>query len=146
VSYHPHGLDEELAALLAAGDLEGLLATFMHRVVGMSEDDLDRFRADPVWSLRVAAAPTIVRELAAEEDPTASLETLGAVRQPVLQLLGGASMPAFGEATVALDERLVDGRIVEIPGAKHAAHHTHPEAVVTAVQTFLTGSDLTMRD
>ena len=137
VSYHPAGLDEELAALLAAGELEVLLATFMRRVVGMSEDDLDRFRADPVWPLRVAAAPTIVRELAAERDAAASLETLGGVRQPVLQILGGASLPPFREATVALDARLADGRIVEIPGAKHAAHHTHPDAVVAAVRAFL---------
>ena len=137
VSYHPTGLDEELAALLAAGELATLLATFMRRVVGMSEDDLTRFRADPVWPLRVAAAPTIVRELAAEQDPAASLETLGEVRQPVLQLLGGASLPAFREATVALDARLADGRIVEIPGARHAAHHTHPDAVVAALLDFL---------
>ena len=38
----------------------GLLATFMARVVGMTEADLAAYRADPVWPLRVAAAPTIV--------------------------------------------------------------------------------------
>jgi pimeloyl-ACP methyl ester carboxylesterase len=137
VSYHPAGLDEELAALLATGAFETLLATFMRRVVGMSDDDLARFRADPVWPLRVAAAPTIVRELAAERDPAASLAALGEVRQPVLQILGGASLPAFREATDALDARLDDGRVVEIPGAKHAAHHTHVDAVVGAVRDFL---------
>lgn len=146
VSYHPDGLDAALRVHLAAGDREALLSTFMARVVGMSDAELAAYRADPVWPLRVAAAPTIVRELAAELDPAASIETLGRVRQPVLQLLGGASLPTFRQATVALDSRLADGRIVEIPDAKHAAHHTQPGAVVAAVLEFLTGDAAHVRD
>ena len=87
--------------------------------------------------MRAAAAGTILRELEAEADPAASLERLGAVRQPVLQLLGGASLAVFREATVALDARLADGRIVVIAGARHAAHHTHPTEFVEAVRAFL---------
>ena len=60
-----------------------------------------------------------------------------ASRQPVLQLLGGESLPVFRDATVALDARLADGRIVVIDGARHAAHHTHPDQVVQAVEAFL---------
>jgi pimeloyl-ACP methyl ester carboxylesterase len=125
------------------GDNDTLLATFMTRVVGMADADLAAYRADPVWPLRVAAAPTIVRELAAEGADVggpASLEALGAVRQPVLQLLGGDSRPEFGAATRALDARLADGRIVVIPGARHAAHHTHPDALVATVAGFLSES------
>ena len=114
-----------------------LLATFMRR--GRRDDartTWTAYRADPVWPLRVAAAPTIVRELAAEAGsrPRRSRRS-AAVRQPVLQILGGGE-PArrSATATVALDARLADGRIVEIPGARHAAHHTHPDAVVAAVR------------
>ena len=103
----------------------------------MSAPDLAAYRADPIWPVRAAAAGTILRELEAEADPAASLDRLGAVRQPVLQLLGGDSLPVFREATEALDRRLDDGRIVVIEGARHAAHHTHPAAVVEAVTTFL---------
>jgi pimeloyl-ACP methyl ester carboxylesterase len=42
---------------------------------------------------------------------------------------------------VALDDRLAHGTIVVIPGAKHAAHHTHPDAVVEAVTAFLAASE-----
>ncbi len=73
-SYHPDGLDAELATHLANGDRVAILSTFMARVVGMDEAELAAYRADPVWPLRVAAAPTIVRELDAELDPAASLE------------------------------------------------------------------------
>jgi pimeloyl-ACP methyl ester carboxylesterase len=103
----------------------------------MTGAELDAFRAVPVWPVRVEAAGTILRELEAEAAEPAALDALGAVRQPVLQLLGSASLPIFREATVALDARLADSRIVEIAGAKHAAHHTHPDAVVEAVRAFL---------
>jgi hypothetical protein len=50
------------------------------------------------------ALDTILRELEAEADPAASLDRLGAVRQPVLQLLGSESLPVFRDATVALED------------------------------------------
>lgn len=130
-------LSDELAGLAAAGQLESLLATFLARVVGLSAADLAAYRADPVWPRRVEAAGTIARELAVEAGDAAGLERLGAVRQPVLQLLGGDSVTTFALATHALQHRLADGRVVVIPGARHAAHHTHPEAVVAAIRSFL---------
>jgi pimeloyl-ACP methyl ester carboxylesterase len=136
-SYHPAGVEDRLRQRHDAGDAAGILATFMTEVVGMSPEGLAAYRADPVWPVRVAAAGTIERELAAETAPAASLEALSAVRQPVLQLLGSASLPVFRAATLALDAGLRDGRIVEIDGARHAAHHTHPDAVVDAVRAFL---------
>ena len=51
--------------------------------------------------------------------------------------LGGASRPEFADATAALHDRLADGTIVVIPGARHAAHHTHPDALIEAIETFL---------
>ncbi|MBI3748160.1 MAG: alpha/beta hydrolase [Chloroflexi bacterium] len=136
-SYEPDDLRDRLRAREAAGDLDGLLADFMTRVVGMSAADLTAYRADPIWPVRSAAAATIPRELDAESDPAGSLARLGAVRRPVLQLLGSDSRAIFHAATRELDARLVDGRVVEIEGARHAAHHTHPDAVVEAVRAFL---------
>lgn len=136
-TYHPAGIEARLDRLLSAGDGDTLLATFMSEVVGMTEHDLEAYRANPIWPRRVAAAGTIPRELQAEAEPAASLERLGAVRQPVMQLLGAASLPIFRDATLALDARLHDGRVVEIDGAKHAAHHTHPDAVLEAVLAFI---------
>jgi pimeloyl-ACP methyl ester carboxylesterase len=136
-SYRPAGFETRLRERLAAGDPAGVLATFMTEVVGMTSQELASFAANPIWPVRVAAAHTILRELDAESSVGASLDALGAVRQPVLQLLGSASLPIFGEAAAALDARLADGRVVEIDGAKHAAHHTHVEAVLEAVLAFL---------
>ena len=100
-SYHPSGVEERLRKRLAEGDRDGALATFLSEVVGMSATDLAAYQADPIWPVRAAAAGTILRELEAEADPAASLDRLAAVRQPVLQLLGGESLPVFRDATVA---------------------------------------------
>lgn len=136
-SYHPAAIEDRLREQLAAGDRDGALATFMTGIVGLSEADLAAYRANPVWPVRAAATDTILRELEAETGGVASIERLGAVRQPVLQVLGGTSLPVFRTATLALDARLTDGRVVVIDGAAHAAHHTHPDAFVDALRTFL---------
>jgi pimeloyl-ACP methyl ester carboxylesterase len=129
-------------ALVAAGDRDEALATFMRDIVGMPEADLAAFRADPIWPRRAAAIDTTIRELRAEKSPAASLEVLGAVRQPVLQVLGGSSSEPFAAATRALDARLRNARIVTIDGARHAAHHTHAATFVAAVEAFLADPDM----
>jgi pimeloyl-ACP methyl ester carboxylesterase len=142
----PSGLafqDVELLARLdrleAAGDLDGLMATFMTEVVGLSAADLAAYRASPTWPIRAAAAPTAIRELRAEANPAAGLDVLGQVRIPVLQLLGGASPAVFRAGTEALAARLADGRIVVLEGQRHAAHHTDPGAFTAAIEAFLVG-------
>ena len=119
-------LDARLRADLAAGDRDGMLARFMTEAIGMPPADLAAFRADPIWPLRAAAAPTILRELdAAERDPAAGLEALAGVTVPVLQLVGSESPASFRTGAAALDARLADGRLEVIDGARHGAHHSH---------------------
>jgi pimeloyl-ACP methyl ester carboxylesterase len=114
----------------------------MREIVRMPPADLAAFRADPIWPLRAAAVGTTLRELEGEASPPASIDALARVEQPVLQLLGGESAAPFLEATEALAARLRDGRVVVIAGARHAAHHTHVEAFVAEVQSFLGATDM----
>ena len=140
--YQDDGTLARIEDLVAAGDRDEALATFMGEIVGMPDADLAAFRSDPIWPRRAAAVETTIRELQAEVSPAASLEALGDVRQPVLQILGGASAAVFGEATRALDARLRNGRVVTIEGARHAAHHTHAPAFVAAIEAFLAAPDM----
>jgi pimeloyl-ACP methyl ester carboxylesterase len=141
VAYGDAGLADELARLDEAGAAGALLETFLRRVVGMDDAAIAAYRGDAVWPRRVAAAHTIPRELRAEDrSGAAGLEALAGVRQPVLQVLGGDSKREFADATAALDDRLADGTIVVIPGARHAAHHTHPDELIEAIDTFLVGT------
>jgi pimeloyl-ACP methyl ester carboxylesterase len=136
------GTVRRIEELVAAGDRDEALATFMRVIVGMPEPDLAAFRADPIWPRRAAAIDTTVRELRAETSAAGSLDALGAVRQPVLQILGGTSTEPFAAATAALDARLRNGRVVTIPGARHAAHHTHAAEFVAAIEAFLADPDM----
>lgn len=131
-----------LIALRDEGRNEELLETFLREIVGMDEAGLDSYRTNAVWPLRVAAAPTIVREVEGEASRAAGLDELGKVSNPVLQILGGDSREEFRTATSALDTRLARGRVLVIDGARHAAHHTHPEQFVAAVETFLALGDV----
>ncbi|HEX7472112.1 MAG TPA: alpha/beta fold hydrolase [Candidatus Limnocylindrales bacterium] len=140
MSFDRPGLVERLVELEAAGNRVELMRAFMTEVVGMTADEFAAFQANPVWPIRLAAAHTLVRELTAEfgdGDATAIRRLGGAVRVPVLQLLGRDSRAVFAAGTEALDQALPDGRIVVLPGQKHAAHHGDPERFVAEVERFL---------
>jgi pimeloyl-ACP methyl ester carboxylesterase len=135
--YRPSGVEDRIRALIEADRRDDALEAFFREIVRMPEADLAAYRSDPVWPRRAAAVQTTLRELEGEASPAASLEALGDVGQPVLQILGGDSAPIFREATIALDARLPNGRVVVIDGARHAAHHTHIEAFAAAIRSFL---------
>jgi pimeloyl-ACP methyl ester carboxylesterase len=135
--YRPVGVERRMAGLIAAGERDEALQAFFREIVRMPEDELAAYRANPVWPVRVAAVHTSLREIEAEGSPAASLEALGRVDVPVLQVLGGASATPFREATETLDARLANGRVVVIAGARHAAHHTHVAELTAAIRAFL---------
>jgi pimeloyl-ACP methyl ester carboxylesterase len=138
----PHGrqferseLVDELVRRLEAGDPDAVMETFMRRVTGMDDAAIAAYRANPVWPARVAAAHTVPRELvAARLDPPERFEGLPT---PVLFIAGTTSPPVFREGAAALAALLPDAHLVTVEGAAHAAHHTHPDAFVEAVETFL---------
>ena len=137
MSYRPPGLVEAVRAAMERGDKEGALTTFLTGIVGMSDAELDAYRANPVWPARVEAAHTILREVEAETGPAASIEAVGRVTVPVLLLLGSISRSPFRIGTDALAARLAHAEIHVIEGAAHAAHHTHAAEFVAAVEAFL---------
>ncbi len=105
----------------------------------MSEADLAAFEASPYGRPgrhRPDGPPRADRRPGRRRcDAIASLGV--AIRQPVLQLLGGASAPIFAYGTSALDAALPDGRVVVLDGQRHAAHHTDPDRFVAEVERFL---------
>jgi len=125
----------QLEALVEQGQREAALERFMREVVGMDDQAIAAFRADPVWPARVAAAHTIPRELAAAgiDRP----ERFARVRQPVLLLAGGDSPAVFRSGAGSLGALLSSSRTVTIEGARHGAHHTHPDRFVDEVAAFL---------
>lgn len=126
----------ELERLLASGDRAAVFETFMRGVVGLTDEEWAVVRSAETYPLRVAAADTIPRELRAGVGPASDLQRFGTVRQPVLQVVGGASDLRFRAAADALADVLRRGRLVVIEGARHAAHHTHAERFVAEILAF----------
>jgi len=130
-------LVDELVRLLDDGDPDGVMETFMRQVVGMGDAEIAAYRANPVWPARVAAAHTVPRELVAAR--LDSPERFAGLSLPVLLIAGTASPEVFRAGAAELVALLPDARLVTIDGAAHAAHHTHPQAFVDAVERFLGG-------
>ena len=116
-----------------------MLARFMTEAVGMPPAALAAFRADPIWPLRAAAAPTILRELdTAEAAPAVGIDALAARAGPrpaAGRLRGRAAW--FRTGAEALDARLADGRLEIIDGARHGGHHSHAATFIALVEAFL---------
>jgi pimeloyl-ACP methyl ester carboxylesterase len=131
------GMIERLDTLLAADQRADLLEVFLRDVVDLTPEEWQAFRIAETYPRRIAAAHTVLRELRAGSTADASLDRYAAVTQPVLQVLGSESPAVFHEGAEALAGRLADGRLAVIEGARHAAHHTHVQALVEAVRAFL---------
>ena len=120
------GLLGELAALAAAGRRRGAPRDLHDpRSSGMTDEDLAA--TAPTRSGRGGWRP---RRRSSASWPSESgtgpaLEPLGAVEQPVLQVLGGDSLRDVRVATAALDERLSDGRDRRHP-RRQARRPSHP--------------------
>jgi len=134
----PPTVTSRMETLLAAGDRDGIVATFMREIVQAPPDELAKLRSAPAWQGRVAAAHTILREIyALEQYPPLDPSDFEKFRTPTLLLLGGDS-PAYQKAnTQALHAALSNSRVVVMPGQQHVAMNTAPDLFVREVLAFL---------
>lgn len=134
----PPAVASRMEGLLAAGDRDGVVTTFMREIVQVPPQELEKLRSVPAWQGRVAAAHTILREvLALERQPPLDPSGFVNFRNPTLLLLGGDS-PANEKAdTEALHAALPGSRIVVMPGQRHIAMNTAPDLFVREVLAFL---------
>jgi pimeloyl-ACP methyl ester carboxylesterase len=135
----PAGVGERLDALLAAGDNDAVVETMFREVVGMPQAELAALRAQPAWPARVAAAPTITRELRAL--PQVALDPARAARiaAPTLLLTGSDSRDPFAPDVETVAAALPDARIVVLEGQQHIADILVPELVAGHLAAFLRG-------
>lgn len=133
----PAGVGERLDALLAAGDHDAVVETMFREVVRMPEAELAALRAQPAWPARVAAAPTITRELRAL--PRVALDPAWAARiaAPTLLLTGSDSRDPFAADVEAVAAALPDARIVILEGQEHVADVLVPVVFAEQLMAFL---------
>ena len=129
-------MDEQLSD----GEGEAVLETFFRDVTDAG-DRLELYRAQPSWSMRVAAAATVPREVRAiasfDPDPAdyADLDVL------TLVLLGSETREELSTATRRAADLFPNGELHVLEGEGHAAMYTAPDRLVAVVAGFLEGED-----
>ena len=128
---------DHLQALLDKGDEEAVILTFYRDVARLSPDAVAGLRDSPQWPDRLAAAPTIVREIRADDAYAFDATRFDAMNTPTLLLLGGDSSESERRTAETLDASLPNSRITVLPGADHLGMYTAPELFAEYVASFL---------
>lgn len=138
-NYRP-GFIDRLDAMMAAGDVEGMLVTMLRDLVEMPAGEIDLLRSErEAWAGRLGNAATVPRELRADEGYRFVPERFKDMRRPTLFLVGGDSPARERDNAEAIAEALPDARVALLPGQQHLAMYTAPEAFVAEVVRFLEG-------
>jgi pimeloyl-ACP methyl ester carboxylesterase len=135
----PPGVGERLEARLADGDHEAVVETMFREVVRMPEAELAALRAQPAWPARVAAAPTIVRELQAIPRVAFDPALAARITVPTLLLTGSVSRDPFAPDVGTVAAALPDARVVVLEGQQHVADILDPEGFAGHLVGFLRG-------
>jgi pimeloyl-ACP methyl ester carboxylesterase len=124
-----------LGRLLAATDPERILEIFLQEALRLTPADIDAMRRTPVWPARVAAAPTIPRELEVVEGMVFD-EWLGGIGVPVRLFAGTESPDYLKLAAEAVAARIPGADLVPMVGQAHQAMDFDPDQFVEAVFGF----------
>jgi pimeloyl-ACP methyl ester carboxylesterase len=134
---YPPGSIEAVEAALARRDSEAAITTVLVDILAMTDDEIDGFRASPLWPRRVAAAPTIPRECLAEQAWAYHPGQFDAVTVPTLLLTGSDSVPDVAAATRRAAAALPAARVLVLEGHGHFAHRTDPAMVAGIIRRFM---------
>ena len=132
-------LRQHVETLFDAGDVDEALKLILREVVGMTDQEIATYRADPSWSGRVAAASTFLREEAAFAKAVWSPQAAARIGVRTL-ILTGDQTPSWRSHADEVVEALPDARRVVLTGQGHSADITAPASVAAALRAFL-GSD-----
>jgi pimeloyl-ACP methyl ester carboxylesterase len=136
---YPAGAIQAAKDSLAAGDREGAIVRLLTEVLGATEAEIEGMRTSPIWPSRLATAPTLPRELEAEDAWVYSPGQFEAVRGPVLVLAGSESPPVQDEATQAAVAALPGAKVRVLEGQGHFAIQTDPALVARVIREFVLG-------
>jgi pimeloyl-ACP methyl ester carboxylesterase len=135
----PSGLGGRLDALLAAGNRDAVVETMFREVVLMPEAEITALRAQPAWPARVAAAPSIVRELRAIPQVPFDAGQAARIAVPTLLLTGSDSDDPFAADIATVAAALPDARVGVLDGQRHVGDILAPELFARRLLAFLGG-------
>jgi pimeloyl-ACP methyl ester carboxylesterase len=135
ISYPP-GSIEHVEHALAAGDNDAAIVAVLVDILELTDEEIDAFRNNPLWPVRLASAPTIPRECRAEEGWIYRPGQFDAVAAPTLFLTGSDSVPVVTKATHEARAAIPHADLRVLEGHGHFAHKTDPEMVAAIIRDF----------
>jgi pimeloyl-ACP methyl ester carboxylesterase len=103
----------------------------------MTDEEIDAFRSNPLWPVRLAAAHTIPRECRAEEGWAYRPGQFDTITAPTLMLAGSDSVRVVREATDRAAAAIPHAEIHMLEGHGHFAHKTDSTMVSAVIQQFI---------
>ena len=133
---YPPGSIERAEQALATGDNEAAIIAVLVDILEMTDEEIDAFRSNPLWRVRLASAPTIPRECRAEESWIYRPGQFDAITAPTLFLTGSDSVPVVTKATHEARAAIPHADLRVLEGHAHFAHKTDPAIVAEITRAF----------
>jgi pimeloyl-ACP methyl ester carboxylesterase len=128
---------QRFEAGLAAGDPEAAVRLFLHDVGGYSRVEIDLMEGTPAWERRLAAAPTVPRELDAERALAADGLGLDRLDLACLLLVGSESPDWARRSTQAFAAAIPGVEVRTLEGHGHGAAVSGPALLAAELERFL---------
>lgn len=114
-----------------------VVETFFREALGLDGDDIETMRAQPSWPSRVAAAPTLPRELRNTPEDLFDATQAASVNVPTLLLQGSESPESMLADVRTVAEAVPDVRVAILEGQAHSADFLAPQLVADHLLEFL---------
>ncbi|HEX2416101.1 MAG TPA: alpha/beta hydrolase [Thermoleophilaceae bacterium] len=130
---------ERWESLIESGDRDRELAVgeFLQSIGGYSAEEIEQMKATPAWELRMQAAPTLPRELRAEQALRLEQLGLGLLGRPVLMLVGSQSPEWARRSTAGFARALPRVEVRTLEGQGHGGTMSAPDLVASEIARFL---------
>jgi pimeloyl-ACP methyl ester carboxylesterase len=124
-------------AQLAAGERGEAVRSFLHDVGGYSHVEIDAMEGTPAWAWRLAAAPTVPRELRAERALATDALGLDRLELACMLLVGSQSPDWARRSTEAFAAAISGAEVRTLDGHGHGAAVSGPELLAAELERFL---------
>jgi pimeloyl-ACP methyl ester carboxylesterase len=122
---------------LGAGEPEEAVRRFLHDIGGYSHGEIDAMENTPAWEQRLAAAPTVPRELRAERALATDGLGLDRLDLPCLMLVGTESPEWARRSTEAFAGAIPGVEVRTLDGHGHGASVSAPALLADELERFL---------
>lgn len=130
------GLKQALERILAQGDRDLAVETFLRQAFEAPEAAIEKLRGSPRWQEHVALAHTMIYDAAVVSYFNSRDFQLGDFATPTQLILGGTSPEAEASGTKILASVLPDCRLTVLEGEGHNGVYTAPERLATIIKDF----------